>query len=280
VAETRADIAPGRDPALAAKNFSPHTTRDRTVRLGDNVIVERMRVDDNQPDKPQVSLKCDNGDYHFDLEKAKQDAPWSLTRFASGKRKSPLTQQGFAMTSGEFWQLRSALAAMEKAGKHTLEAMRFDDARGLLRIDYFLTAGNTPATHQLYVDPRRGWRLMEHRVETPNLEGTTHYTYGVTVGGVEFPTEVNHLTIYKIEAAPPNMKSISRLIHLKIADKTEDDFRLSAFGFPEALDAPARPRCTRWYMWLMAAAGLCAAASAGFAWLRRRQAHPVQGATP
>lgn len=269
--EYRSDKAPG---SVGTIPFRPHTRRERTVRLGDNIILEQTRILDGAPNRPQIRLQCDNSDYHFTLSKSREDAPYALVEYAPGKRKLPLINQG----SAQGWQnqgfsyLHAALGAIENDGKHTLRALQFEDAKGLLRIEYTTAAGDSSIIKdQIYVDPTHGWRVVERQVETPSASGTDRWNYGVTVGGLEFPTEFKNQTTYKVAKAPPNMEITGRLINLKVTDKTPDDFRLSAFGIPEPVDVAPPPKRTRWYLWLLVAAGACAALSFGFAYLRRRR---------
>jgi hypothetical protein len=58
----------------------------------------------------------------------------------------------------------------------------------------------------------------------------------------------------------------ARLIAVKLTEKTAADFRLSAFGLPEPIDFPA-PAKSRWYLWVLGAAGVCGA----LAWFFRRR---------
>lgn len=268
--EYRTEKAPG---AAGAAPFRPQTRRERTVRLGDDIILEEVRILDGTPAQTQARLQCDNSAYYFTLSKSREGAPYALVEYALGKRKRPLITQGLAQGWHDegFLHLRAALAAIEKDGKHTLRTLQFDKAKGLLRIEITSTGGNTPIEDVVYVDPSHDWRVVEHRVETPNLVGTDRWTYGVEVGGVEFPIGLEGLTTYKVANAPPNLKTTARVLSLKMTDKTPADFRLAAFGFPEPVDAPPPPKPTRWYLWILVAAGGCAALAVGFAYVHRRR---------
>jgi hypothetical protein len=66
-------------------------------------------------------------------------------------------------------------------------------------------------------------------------------------------------------------------IPLKIAKTTKapGDFRLSAFGLPEPVEFPQERRVLT-YVWVLAAAGVCAILAAVFRYLaRRRQVLPT-----
>jgi hypothetical protein len=265
VCEIRTDKMPG---AVGENFFRPQTRRERIVRLGDNCILERTRILDAAPNRSQIRLECDNSDYHFTLGKEKADSSYALVGYALGERRYLLSDQG-GMLNSLFSVLSDALGAIKADGKHTLRRLQFDSVKKLLRIDFTSSTGSVE--EQVYVDPGHDWRVVERRVETPSLVATERWTYGVAVGGLEFPTDFQNLTTYKVAKAPPNLKITGRLISLKITDKTPDDFRLSAFGMPEPVDAPPLEKSTRWYLWILAAAVLCGALSFGFAYLRRRR---------
>jgi hypothetical protein len=264
VSEVRYDKAAG--PAGQIP-FNPHTRRDCVIRLGDDMIVDQVHLFDKEPDKPQIRLQCDNGDYDFTLGKAKEDSAYVLVTHGSGKRKLPLASQGgFGMMHGSIsYQLMHALAAIEKDAKYTLRALRFDDAKSLLLIEYTSGKGTT---NRVYIDPARDWRVVETWVETPSLVGTDQYSYGEVVGGMTFPTEIKDQTTYKIAAAPPNLAITMRLVSIKLTDKTAADFRLSAFGLPEPMGMPPVSRGgSYWYIWFALAGFVCVGLGA---WWRAR----------
>ena len=265
--EFRYDKAPGPTGTFP---FHPHTRRDRIVRLGTDILQERSKTEDGEPKKQQFSLTCENGDYHFELGKTRQDSDYAFLGSALGKAKYPLADQESGVHSSAFSYLRQALGAIEGDGKYILQALRFDDAKGLLRIDYSQPLDDKRIDNQLYVDPSLAWRVVEHRVETPSLVGTQHWTYGTTVGGLEFPTGMKDLITYKVAKAPPNMEITGRVLSIQLTDKTPADFRLTAFGFPEPAGVAPLPKPTPRYVWILAAAGACAALAVGFAYLRRR----------
>jgi hypothetical protein len=263
----------------------PQSNRERIVRLGDNVFREQIRILDGLPKSCQIQLQCDNSDYHFTLRKTKEDSPYALVDYTQGGRKIPLSRQDPGLPNEMLHHLRDALAAIENDGTYTLRGVRFDAMKGLLLIEFGEGAGNTAVEDQVYVDPNHDWRVVERRVKTPTLVSVDRWAYGVSVGGLEFPTEFKSSIKYKDAKAHPDMEIIEQLVSLKLTDKTPDDFRLSAFGLPEPVDVapPAKP--TRWYLWILVVAGVSAALSFGFAyWRRRRQARllptPLPGAGP
>ena len=274
--EIRSDKAPG--PAGKIP-FRPQTRRERVVRLGDDVIIERVRILAGEESKPQILLECENSDYHFKLGKTGEDSSYAFLGSVLGKPKNPLINQSGGIHVAVFSYLREALGAIDNDGKHTLKGLSFDDAKGLIRIDYSRSVA-PPSDTRLSLDPSRGWRVVEHRVETPSLVATEDWTYGTTVGRLDFPSGFKNLTTYKVAEAPPNMEITGKVTSVKLTDKTPYDFRLSAFGFPEPIGAPPPPKQTRWYIWILVAAGVCALLAFGFAYLRRRSQARIAAVTP
>lgn len=267
--EIRADKAATAGPGKGT--FRPHVRRVRVCRLGGNVLEERIQFDAAAPKVPQISLRCDNQDYHFSLRQAREGGLYALRDYALGKRKHPLTEYAHSIHGISQSYLHDVLLAIEKKNQYTLRALTFDKATGLLRAEVAGMAGNTPAQSRISLEPNHGWRVVERWVETPYLVARDRMTYGVTVSGVEFPTESKNLSTYKVAQAPPNLAITTRLISLKETDKTPADFRLSGFGLPEPVDAPPLEKPTRWYLWILLAAAACGVLACGFAYVRHRR---------
>jgi hypothetical protein len=240
VSELRYAKAPG--PARTLP-FTPHTRRDRTIRLDDNMIWEQLRTDDDSPDRPQILLRCDNSDYHFTLAKAREDSPYALANYTPGKRQVSLVDQGLAVHAEAYAHLRNLLSAVGNEGKRTLQILRFDEARGLLQTEFTISTQDDVIKDQLYVGSGHEWRVVEHLLETRSAVGKSQWTYGESVGGLTFPAGFKSVMTCKVDNAPPNMSITAKLISLKLTDKTPDDFRLSAFGLPEPADVvpPVKP---------------------------------------
>lgn len=270
--EYRSNKIPGSTGTIP---FRAQTRRDRVVHLGDAMLVEQMRVFEDDPNKSQIRLQCDNENYNFTLDKSQDGAPYFLVDYAPGKRKIPLVRQQPGLHNNAFADLRDALAAVNDNEKHTLQHLKFDDAKKLLLIEYTISAENALIQKKGYFDPNHDWHVIEHRTETPNAITKEQWTYGITVGGLEFPTELKNLVEYKAAKAPPNLEISRRVFHLKITDKTPDDFFLSAFGLPEPVDVAPRRKPTPWYLWILLAALAAAALGILFSWLKRRQAGKV-----
>ncbi len=96
----------------------------------------------------------------------------------------------------------------------------------------------------------------------------------MTIGGVQFPTEYKSRSSYFVEGVPNGGETETvTLISLKLTDKRPADFRLAAFGLPEPIDVAPPPE-SKWYLWVLAAAGACAA----LAWLLRYRHRRAQRA--
>jgi hypothetical protein len=265
--EIRADKAPGSTGTIP---FYPQTRREHVIRSGESIMRERIRILDHQSDSPVIRLACDNADYYFTLQKSKEEAPYSLVEYSPGKRQYPLTEERPALQDYLFSHLPDALDALNKRGTKTLRSVHFDEGRKLLSIDFSFTDETISIREQQYHDPNQEWRLVELRRETDSSISTEHYSYGKRLNGVMLATGLTNRVNYKVANAPPNMVTTFKVLSLRVTDKTADDFRLSAFGFPEPVDVPTRAKPTRWYLWILLAAGVCGALSLGFAWLRRR----------
>ncbi len=278
--EIRADKVPGGVGTMKYV-FTPHTRRERFICLNENFLRERIRTDDDRPDRPQIKLECDNGDYYFTLTKAQEDADYALIEYAPGIRKNPVANQGFGLHSEVWGHARDVFSAVENDGKFTLRRLQFDEAKKLLKVEFVPAKKDPPfaIVDSVYLDPDHDWRVVERSASTTTTTSTAQWTYGIVLEGLEFPTGFKILSDYKVANAPPNIETTIRVLSLKVTDKTPDDFRLAAFGLPEPVDVKPRPKPIPWYLWIVAAAGGCAVLAVAFAYLqRRRQAR--QGARP
>jgi hypothetical protein len=264
--EIRADKAPG--PA-GTQRFIPHTRRERIIRFADNAIREQVRINDGSSEQ-SFKLECDNADYHFTLAKNKEELPYALVHYEKGARSVPLLKQGMGLDGEVFSLCGSALAALDKGTG--LRALSFDNVKQQVVIDFELAraAGKNPVTQKLYFDPNQEWRLVEREVESDSSNAKSQYSYGERTSGLTFPTGCKESASFKKANAPPNMAFLIRVLSIRMTDKKPSDFRLSAFGLPEPVDAPSVDRPTRWYLWILGAAAGCGVLAIGFAWLRRR----------
>lgn len=273
VSEVSTAAQPG---SSGARPFQASTRRVRTVRAGDCMIREETRTAEGPKAPPETRLECDNADYHFTL--AKGNAGYSLADYNLGARKIPLTRQSAGLPhETAFADLGNALEAIAGGGKYELKALALDKSKGLLHITYTHQIGDSPATTDLWVDPERNWRVAESRGETKSGVFTDVYSYGHSVGGLDFPTGFKSHSHYKVNPAPPDLEITGKLISVAVADKEPKDFRLSAFGLPEPVDAPP-PRHSR-TGWFVSTAGVLGLLTIAFGYLARRRAKSASTST-
>ena len=264
--ECRYAVAPG---SVGKRPFNAFTRRDRIVRLGDNMILEQKHVHENVQKMPEVVLSCDNSEYHFTVSKSNTDSAYALGKWALGKQKLPLVNQGgFGVHYMMLSYLGYVLDSVQNNPKYPMRALQYDDLTGLLRIDF--TFDNN-IEQRITVDPAHNWRVVERGAETKFLIGTDKFSYGEMISGMSFPTEVNNLSIYKVPEAPPNMEITIKLISIKLTDKTPADFRMSAFGLSEPVGMPVVDRSgSLWYLWFAIAAAASLGVGAFSIILKRR----------
>lgn len=256
-----------------SNTFGSHTLTERSSRLGNNVIRESTRSFEGEPDRWQMQLECDNEDYNFNLTRSQPDGPYALVGYVTGLRTWPLATLSLGFASAPLGLLNNAVKAMEKAAPFTLTHLSFDEAKKVVRIDYTQSHPHQQ-THRLWVATSPEWHLVEHQYESQYSKGKCSWTYGITLGNVSFPTGAENQSEPKnVTGAPPAMKIRTRILRLGLTTKSVADFRLPAFGLPEAVDAPPTTKPTPWHLWLLAAAGGCVAVSVAFAYLRRRSSH-------
>ena len=105
------------------------------------MILEQIRIMDNAPiGRRSVSSVIIATTTSRSASRA-EDAPYALVDYALGIRKLPLVRQGPGLHNDMLTKLRNVVAAIEKDSKYILRALHFDDAKGLLRIDFAITTG-------------------------------------------------------------------------------------------------------------------------------------------
>ncbi len=174
--EVRADKLPGRAGTIP---FYPQTRRKHVIRLGDNILRERIRILDQAPNSPVIKLECDNADYFFTLGKSKEDAPYALVEYAPGRRGAPLIEQQPAFHDWVFSHLPNALAALDNNGGKTLKGVHFDEVGKLLSIEFSYTEGSMSYSEQHFYDPNQEWRIVELRRDGATWSITDHFSYGL-----------------------------------------------------------------------------------------------------
>jgi hypothetical protein len=278
LAEMRYDKKPGASVGVGKAPYRPQTMREWTVRLDDNMIRERIRIRDGDTDPPQPYLDCDNVNYYFRLQKRPNG--YALVEYELGQRKPPLKDQGGGMHEYAHSSWLRALKAVDDVDKHTLRVIRWDESRKLLRIAYTAPVGDETANNEILVDPEHEWRVVESRGETKNGGFTDVVSYGIPILGLEFPTGFRSVSTYKVEQGPPDLEITGRVISLKVTDKRPEDFRLSAFGLPEPVDAPPLPKHTPLYVWFLAGAAVLGLLAIGFRYLARQRAPSAPASSP
>jgi len=257
--------------------------RERYVRLGDHVILEKATLPDEKEDTPRYSVECDNPDYNFALGKTGGDRPYALRDYRLGARKLPLAaQSNIAAHDQAYSEIKHVLAAIDGTGDHALAGLRFDAGMRLLVADLRVKAKNSDIKITLIIDTTAGWRFAERRVDTKHAFGSSKFTYGKVIDGVArvaLPELIEEEVRYKSPDTSPDMSFTTRVLEVKVTDKTPADFRLSGFGLPEPADAPPPPPPPRWHLWLLGCAAITAVLAFGFAWLRRRYMAPPEGTT-
>lgn len=168
------------------------------------------------------------------------------------------------------------MSALDSDPKNILRTVRFDAGEGLLRVEFDRAWDARTTNHHRYrVDPANQWHTVDYRLESSDGSVTaTQYSYGEAVEGLSFPTASKCVTDWKGEQTPPNMEITTRLVSLKLTDKTPADFRMSAFGLPEPMGMPAVERGVRWYIWFIAAGFVCLVFGALLLRWKRRSGNP------
>lgn len=264
--ETRFERLVGEAPAKTP--FVAQVHRLWVVSSGGNMIVERTRFNDGDS-KPQIVLKCENSRYSFALSKKQSDSPYLLVNYKPG-RESVLANALDGLNTSAFEPLRQPLDAIDGKKGNSLKAIHWDESRKLLRIvSTFLIGGKDPSPLELWVDPYNNWRVVESRRETKSGWFITEVTYGQTIDGLSVPIASKSTSTYKPGINAPGMVITTRMESVRVADKTDRDFTLSAFGLPEPVDVEPLPDRTPRYLWFVLGAVVCAAGAVLFRYLAR-----------
>jgi hypothetical protein len=254
--------------------FVPRTMKKRLSRLGSNGFLESIAVTGAKPIKPDVQLECDNEDYSFRLGKKSLRAPWVLIDYAP-RRVGRVEKAAEGLNSFAFYEFGEyVLPALQNQQGFALQALAWDKEKEALRIEITLTDGEGAkgtATHVIWVDPSRDWRITETANSTIYVKAHYQASYGVTVEDLTFPRESEGTTSFLPALQPPPAAAYRiklRLVSLEKNTKGPDNYRLPAFGIREPADLK---RPTPLYVWILAAAGLCGAVALCFRFLARRK---------
>jgi hypothetical protein len=258
---------------LTVGNENPRgirTMTTRSVRLGDNTMLEEGTTYRDPAKQRSLTLECDNADYHFSLGKTSPSSPFALTLYAPGERKLPLWKRAGGLPGEAYYHLKDAIEALAPDNRANLRAVRFDPKAGLLSIEHERPGSKPRVKEHVIIDPEKTWAITRRQAETPHAVISTDYTYGTVIDGLHYPNGSTSSTTPKPGSPLKPMRFVVRVLDIKRTEKSPEDFRLSAFGMPEPTGAAPPPKPTPWYPWMLAAAGACGALALGFAYLRRR----------
>ncbi len=268
-----------RDGGGTSGAFSPHTERMRSVSFDAGSLLEQDRKWEESGQR-QFRIRSQNKNYQFILSKDKEEAGYALTSYKPGRSKD-FMQDGSAVHFAAFQEFGNAFRVIEGQENHTLKGIRWDGAKGLLKITWVVVTKNWGDTrNDLWIDPQKDWRVVEYITDTPASGNHQTVTYGESVGGMTFPNGYHAEITYKGTGPnfPPNFDIDARLKTIKLTDKTDSDFLLSSFGFPEPAEFPQKKPIPR-YLWFLLAAGVFTILAVLFRWLARRARKPASGTT-
>ncbi|MBM4070312.1 MAG: hypothetical protein FJ271_15360 [Planctomycetes bacterium] len=246
------------------------SSRERTLRLGRNMIVEKTISFEDASWSTLRRLECNNSHYHFELQKANDGSAYALVDYGKGRSKYPLIDLLQGLHGQVYYKCRNSLAALgalEVPHMPVLKSVRYDAGTGWLHIEYGDVMNNQPTQNLVILEPARNWRVAQARTESKLSVVTSLVTYGVPIAGVEFPAELK-TKIAKGENRVPTSEMVGRVVSVKQPNHSEDDFRLTAFGLPEPVDVPTPPP-SRWYLWVLLVAGVSAALAVAIRWQLR-----------
>lgn len=266
-----AEFRTEKDPSATDAKFKNRTTRTSSSQLNNNSLFETITTFDNEKDKRIVRLDCSNEDYQFSLQRESLDSPYVLVRYAAVKPGDPIGWAGGGYLN-VFDALPLVLGAVESRDGYVLKLIRWDNRKQLLHVRLDAKRGSLAkpffANEDVWLDPTNNWRVIQTDVKTPSSITHTHITYGPPVDGLSFPVEFLQTTTPSIpEKAPYHIRGT---MNVSKTNKSPRDFRLSAFGLPEPGGLPAEKKIPN-YIWVLAAAGVCAILAAGFRYLARRK---------
>jgi hypothetical protein len=254
-------------PSRAKGNLviHPNPSRERFIRLGENLLLEQVYVPTDEKKPKTVRVQCKNSQYSFALTKARDDLGYVLTNYSPGKAKTPLDERARGVHGEVFAFMKDILDGLEKKPKYLLKAVMFHESRGVLLVHLRILAIN--ADEQFKLDDN--WNIIERRLETPYLVAIDQWSYGTLIDGVSFATGVRRSLKYKVAEGPPDQEITEKVVHIKSTEKDLEEFRMSAFG----LDEPKGviwPKPTRWWLWISLGAMASLGVGVAFRVFRRR----------
>lgn len=259
------------DPPSNDARFTSKTIRFRWVGLNGCKLSERTHVnDDGTTGKSQID--CVNESYQFQIRNDGSTKPYVLTKYAPIKPGEVL-DIGSPHCRCAITELSRLLKGIDSKDQHVLKALRWDEARRLLffRMEYnaSLPPKVTTVDMEAWLDQANHWRTVEIGFKAPQLHQRASRSYGPPIDGFSFLSAIDETVVPQGGNKEPAFRVRSALTVRKTT-LSPADFRLSAFGLPEPVDAPPVPRSPT-YLWLILAAAACVGLAVGFRYLARRQ---------
>ena len=249
------------------------------------------KVPGGKGDYQTLTLYALNPHYAFKLRRKNPTSPWYVTEVVDLRTDSlpPEIQHEFQVFERCVLELVSLGPdpLVELLGKPEFRVVRcrrvLQDGEELVAVDfdYPHTADAQDSGIQggtLVLDPRRFWCLRSYEVQFRSISAQGTRTYRVleleeAKGGFPLPKRTTELIDILMNDGTKRKNESWRDCNLHIPSRlsSDEEFTLSAFGFPEPLGVSwSRP--TRWYLWLSLAGVLCLAGGGVFYWLKRRAA--------
>ena len=241
----------------------------RRVRLGKNSLIQRRIADEGRNIREKI--ECENTVYRFTLSKSPENEKLTLTGYELvDKTELPTLSGGvYDHAVDGLQQVFDAIAGRES---YKLLAVHMDPEKGLLHIKSTFRIDDDTVKQEVWVDPQHDWRVVESIVETRSGRFTTQVQYGnSTMNGLVMPSGFTNVSTYKVSGVNA-MKITGKVESVGPCEMSEEDFRLSAFGFEEPVDAAPFPAdSTPIYVWLLVTAAVLAPLTGLFYYLRSRR---------
>lgn len=236
------------------------------------------------------SVVCENSEYHFHLLRHGDGKPWVIRDV---KKRSAEADEYWAYRVEFCKELAVAQAApplpnvFHSRGFRCVRADPEPGGRGYVRVTFTNVPETTPVSNDrvkggwVVLDPARYWVIVESEVELDlgeksKVEGFDKYAvvneyHKESSGG--HPILAKSLMTGKFWKKGKLWQEAEYHSTFESRERPsipESEFTLSAYGLPEPHGA--RPKKTRWYLWLGGGAIACLALAVGVRLLRRRRA--------
>lgn len=237
---------PAADGGLST--FRNRTIRCSVQRLGNNLIYRKATAHDDDPGGARTAVEVHNEDYSFTLNQHRPDSAFVLVAYAL-KEPHDEVPEGGSFVNHAYQELKGiVLRAVNGTDGHRLAALRWDESRGLL----FARVERDRDTRDYWIDPSPHWHIAERTIRLPSRSVRTAITYGAVIDGEPCPVRIVETGLV-IDSRPVRAEMT---LDVRRTTTTAGDYRLSAFGLPEPVDAPKRTG-GRTYLGFLTAAVLC-----------------------